>query len=368
MSEAALPDVPAVEIRQSAEWEPGTVLKFCPACKRVFLVSEQKNNQPCPLCYQADLVLQQSRVRQEAPEIILPAQLKAEDLQQLLTKFVKGVPFATPDFSVQNLVNRAQLLWWSSWLVDADLQGSWSGTMGFDYQVRTAKENFGDRGWESKETLRTQTRYETRQGTLNRHYDNIQVPALRLHEKRMEQLGNYSKKTAVLYQPGMLSQNSLQIPEIDPQELLEVAQTRLHSAAEQEIVRANAAQHRQDVKFTGNYLNLNWTQYLLPLISTYYRDDAGYQHAVILNGQTGKVYGKRLASIRRASHWTLGLMTIPLLLALAVLLISLVAPASLPANLVCGGAILILWALLALLPVLRAHHWNNRENKIEDFK
>ena len=364
---ATLPFTPAAEIRKEAAWMTGAALEVCPACKRVFLIPEQKSKQSCPLCYQAELVPQQSFIRQGAPEIILPAQLKVEDIRLALTDFVKGVPLPVQDFSVQNLMDRAQLVWWPSWLVDADLQGTWTGTMGFDYQVRTAKENFDDQAWQSKETLRTQTRYEARQGTLDRHYDNIQVPALRSHERRLEQIGNYEKKTAVYYQAGMLSQNSVQIPEIEPQELLEVAQTRLHNAAEQEIMQANEAQHRQNIRFAGNYLNFNWTQYLLPLISTSYQDEKGSVHAVILNGQTGKIYGRRLASIHRASHRTFGLMAIPLLAFVAALVITLVAPAALPVNLVCGGAIVIFLALLALLPVLRAHHWNNRENKIEDF-
>ena len=368
MSEMFSPITPAAEVRQDVEWMPGAGVEVCPACKRVFLISAQKSKQSCPLCYQAELVPQPSYVCKEAPEVILPAQLTTEKLQQILTQFVEGTPYPVQDLSVDSLINRAQVVWWPLWLVDADLEGNWTGTMGFDYQVRTAKENFGDQGWQSKQALRTQTRYEPRQGTLKRHYDNIQVPALRSHEKRMEQIGKYDQKSSVYYQAGMLSQNSVQLPEIEPQELLEVAQTRLHSAAEQEIMQASAAQHRQNVKFTGNYLNFNWTQYLLPLISSSYQDDEGGTHPIVLNGQTGKIYGKRLASMRKATQWTLGLMAVPMLLLLAAIVIFLLAPAALPVELACGGVILFFLAFLALLPLLRAYIWNNREsNSTKDF-
>jgi len=368
MSETLSPYTPAAEVRQDVDWMPAAGVEVCPACKRVFLIPAQKSKQACPLCYQADLVPQPGFVHQEAPEIILPAQVTTEDLQQKLTKLIEGVPYCVEDLSVKNLMNRAQVVWWPLWLVDADLEGNWTGSMGFDYQVRTAKENFGSQGWQSKQALRTQTRYEPRQGTLKRHYDNIQVPALRSHEKRMEQIGKYDQKKSVYYQAGMVSQNSVQLPEIEPQELLEVAQTRLHNAAEQEIMQASTAQHRQNVKFTGKYLNFNWTQYLLPLISTSYRDEDGGTHPIILNGQTGKIYGKRLASMRKATQWTLGLMAVPALLLMAAIVIFLVAPASLPVELACGGVILFFLALLALLPLLRAYTWNNRENNsIKDF-
>jgi hypothetical protein len=368
MSEVNTPNLPAPELSENTPWMPGATLEYCLACKRVFLVPASKGQQSCPLCYQAQLVPQPSYARQEAPEILIPAQLKTVDLQQTLASFIEWVPFKLPDLTVENLLNRAQMIWWPLWLVDADLQGEWAGTMGFDYQVRTPKESFGNGDWQSKTALRTQTRYEPRKGTLNRHYDNIRVPALRAHHKRLEQIGNYQQESALPYRTGVLGDNSVQMPEIEPQELLEVAQTRLHAAAEQEIMQANAAQHRQKVKFSGDYLNLNWTQLLMPIVSTWYKDENGKTYPIVLNGQSGKVHGKRMASVKQASRWTLGLMVIPVLLLLAALVISLVAPASIPQNLVCGGVVIFFIALLALIPILRAHHWNNRENNIEDFR
>ena len=368
MSELNAANLSTPEVREDASWMPGAKLEACPGCKRVFLVPAEKSQQLCPLCYQANLAPQPSYIRRESPEIVVQAQLNSAALQQNLESFIEPVPYRLADLTVENLVNRAQLVWWPVWLVDADLQGNWTGTMGFDYQVRTARENFGNGGWQSRSTLRTQTRYEQRKGTLNRHYDNIKVPALRSHQKRLEQIGNYESKPSLAYRDGILGQNSVQIPEIEPQELLEVAKTHLHSAAEQEIMQANAAQHRQNVKFTGDYLNPNWTQLLMPIISSWYKDDEGVTHPITINGQSGKIYGKRLSSTKQTSRLTLGLLAIPALLFLALLVVSLVAPNSLPVDSVCSGVILFFLALIALIPLFRAHQWNMRENKIEDFR
>ena len=172
----------------------------------------------------------------------------------------------------------------------------------------------------------------------------------------------------VPYRVGMLGQTIVQLPEIEPQALVEVAQTRFHAAAEEEIMQANAAQHRQQIRFTGQYLNLNWTKYLLPLISTWYRDEGGNVHPIVINGQSGRVYGRRLASVSRASKWTYGLLSIPVVVLLIAIILSLLAPAALPISLPFGVGIAFFLAILASLPLIRAHHWNNQQQKADEFK
>ena len=368
MTESVLSAAPAAELQEELGWMPGARVEACPTCKRVFLVPAAKSKQPCPLCYRSLLAPQPAIVPRMSPEIVLPVQLKNEDLNLRLTSFLDKTPFRQEDLSVENLVNRSQVVWWPLWLVDADLQGEWTGTLGFDYQVKTAKESYGSDGWSTRSTLRTQTRYEPRKGTLERHYDNIQIPALEAHEKRLHQIGGYQPSSAVPYRVGMLGQTIVQLPEIEPQALVEVAQTRFHAAAEEEIMQANAAQHRQQIRFTGQYLNLNWTKYLLPLISTWYRDEEGNVQPVVINGQSGRVYGKRLASVSQASRLTFGLISIPVVVLLISIILSLLAPAALPISLTFGVGIAFFLAILALLPLIRAHHWNNQQQKADEFK
>ncbi len=366
MSEMPPNPIPEEKLAAEVSWMTGSVVANCPQCKRLFLLPIQPENQRCPLCHRTELTSQAGYVRKEAPEAIIPNRLKSADLEKILANFLAKIPYCEADLTVQNLMNRAQTVYWPLWLVDADLKGEWTATLGFDYQVKTAKESFGHKGWQSMERLRTQTKFEPRLGLLERHYDNVTVAALRNQQKRFEQIGTYELKESVAYQSDMLANNSLQLPEIEPQELLDVAKSRLNRLAEKDIVRAAGAQHHQNVQFDGDYLNLNWTQMLMPLVSTSYQDEMGNVETLVINGQSGKVYGRRLASMEKAKKWTLGLMSIPLFFLLAgiVLILSGVWGLS---NLSFAGLILLLLISLALIPVIRTKKWNRKERAMEEF-
>ena len=367
MSEMPPNAVPEEKLSAEVSWMAGSAVANCPQCKRLFLLPTQPENSLCPLCHRAELTSQAGYVRKEAPEAIIPLRLKSADLQKILSNFSAKTPYPEADLSVEKLMSRARVVYWPLWLVDADLKGEWTATLGFDYQVKTAKESFGSEGWQSKDHLRTQTNFEPRLGYLERHYDNLAVAALRNQQKRFEQIGTYEMEASVAYQSDMLASNSLQLPEIEPQELLDVARSSLTRLAEKDIIRAAAAQHHQNVQFNGDYLNLNWTQMLMPLVSTSYQDEKGNAQTLVINGQSGKVYGRRLASMEKAKKWSLGLMLIPLFFLLGMVILSLTDAWDFT-SLACPGFILLILIGLALIPVIRTKRWNRNERAMEEFE
>jgi len=367
MSEVLPKSIPEEQLTAEVSWMTGSAVASCPQCKRLFLLPTQPEKLLCPLCHRAELTSQAGYVRKEAPEAIIPLRLKSADLQKILGDFLAKTPYPEADLSVEKLMSRARVVYWPLWLVDADLKGEWTATLGFDYQVKTAKESFGHQGWQSLDRLRTQTNFEPRLGLLDRHYDNIAVAALRNQQKRFEQIGAYEMAASVAYQNEMLSSNSLQLPEIEPQELLDVAKSRLNHLAEKEIIQAAAAQHHQNVQFNGDYLNLNWTQMLMPIVSTSYQDEKGNLQTLVINGQSGKVYGRRLASMEKAKKWTLGLMLIPLFFLLVGIILSLSGVWD-SSSLAFPGLILLLLVSLALIPVIRTQKWNRQEKAMEEFE
>lgn len=352
-----------VEVSNSLGWYAGGTIDNCPACKRVFLSPEKKRNKLCPLCFSAELQAQPSLVRREAPESLIPVAISKAQLTKILDGFTHKIPFKTADLTPENLVDRMQLVWWPQWLVDGDLEGEWSGTVGFDYQVQTAQESFGNSGWQSKAKLRTETRYEPRKGYLRRHYDNIPVPALRNHNERLKQIGAYDNLKAVYCEPGAVGQNYVQMPEVQPQELLEQAKTRLRDHAVGEIAQATGADRRREINFDGQYLNLNWTEFLLPVLSTHYLDDQGVTQGVWLNGQSGKIYGRRLASVKKARRISLLMGILPLLAFVSAVIVVMVSKdPALVASMILVGMVALLLIVLSLIPWVRAAMWNSEQN------
>jgi len=367
MSEMPASAIPEEKLTAEVIWMSGSAVASCPQCKRLFLLPNQTETQLCPLCHRAELTSHAGYVRKEAPEAIIPLRLKSADLQKILSDFLAKTPYPEADLNVEKLMSRARVVYWPLWLVDGDLKGEWTATLGFDYQVKTAKESFGNQGWRTTDRLRTQTNFEPRLGYLDRHYDNLTVAALRNQQKRFEQIGTYEMSESVAYQSDVLASNSLQLPEIEPQELLDVAKSRLTRLAEKDIIQAASAQHHQNVQYNGDYLNLNWTQMLMPLVSTSYQDEKGNLQTLVINGQSGKVYGRRLASMEKAKKWTLGLMLIPLFFLLGMVILSLTGAWDFT-SLACPGFSLLILIGLALIPLIRANNWNRREMKMEEFR
>ncbi len=361
---------PHGELRESLSWMPGGEIKGCPACRRVILSPSQAPDALCPLCYQAELVPQAGLVRLQPPEIYLPAALSETRVMEVLIAFTEKVPFKVDDFDANKMRSRLRLLWWPQWLVDGDLQGQWSGTFGFDYQVKTAHESYGDSGWQSREKVRTETRYLPRMGEITRHYDNLVVPALRDQNLRIGQIGAYDSNKAVLFEQNAIQNNYVQMPEIDPQELLEIAQNGLREKGVQDIVKAAAADRKREVNFEGQFNNLNWTEFLQPVYTTFYVDDQGKRQVVALNGQSGKIYGRRMASVEKAKKLSLILAILPALALLAAIILSVF---SLNPGVIAGMVFVALFAIiflgLAFIPWVRASLWNNSENREKaDFR
>ena len=203
-------------------------------------------------------------------------------------------------------------------------------------------------------------------GEISRHYDNLIVPALREQNLRFEQIGAYENKKAVLFEQNAIQNSYIQMPEIDPQELLENAQNRLREKGVEDIVRAAAADHRREVNFEGQFINLNWTEFLQPIYTTFYVDDEGKRQVVALNGQSGKIYGRRMASVEKAKKLSLLLAIVPAIVTLVAILISVF---SFNPGMVFVALFAIFFLGLAFIPYVRASIWNSEQNREKaDFR
>ena len=127
--------------------------------------------------------------------------------------------------------------------------------------------------------------------------------------------------------------------------------------------RAAGAQHFRNFSIKASYAQLQWTQLLLPLYTTYYTDDEGRPHVVTVNGETGYIHGLRLASRKkglRIAGILVGIAGGLLLLALLGFLLITVFPAiSLVAALfaVLGFG----FGIAAIFPAVWPAQWNRRQ-------
>jgi hypothetical protein len=359
------PNLPSAEIVESVAELWGLPLQpaGCARCGQAHLVSADHVGGLCPNCARGRLEPQPARLRPEAPELLAPFDKTRAELPALLNRFINDVWLRPDDLDAAKMASRALPVFWPMWLVDGDVAGNWQAEMGFDYQVKSSQESYSDGGWRSNEVVETRVRWEPRVGQLRRRYDNIAVPAASDSDALQKRIGAFRLDRAQAYDSAQIQEAALRAPDLLPESAWPLAQNGLRHAAAEECTKAAQAQHVRNFALHAAYESLHWTQLLLPLYVTFYKDDEGQAHPIYINGQTGVVGGLRLASAKKGRLWAGVLLAIALglfILGLLLGLISLVIPFLIPvAGLCILGAFPL--GLAALVPALWPGQWNRRE-------
>lgn len=360
-------NIPAPKIISETQnlWGSGRQPTGCSHCRRVFLTLEKQVGEDCPLCRQGKLTPQPARMRPEPPERLLPFRIGRKNLPGIYSRFMEGVWIAPEDFTPETLLSRTTPLFWPMWLVDSDIHGHWQMEAGFNYQVESAKETFTGGQWRSRKQIEQKVRWEPRLGELTYHLDNIPAPALEEHDNRLSLTGGYVLEEAADFDPQRLGSALLEVPDLPPEDAWPLAKPLIDKTAGQVCARAAEADHFRNAAIKAAYHNLHWTQLLLPLYVTYYRDDDGQPQILLVNGHTGRISGPRLASRKRGLRIAGVIGAIAgflLILALGGLLLTLIFP---PAGVIAALLGLLGFALGigAIVPAVWPAQWNRKQSQ-----
>lgn len=355
------PNLPQAQIVDTTSvWELALRPAGCPQCRQVFLVAAERVQKRCPQCGQGMLAMQPALMRPEPPEQILPFARQPADLGQALHNFA-NFWLGTADLTGPNLQQRLTPMYWPMWLVDADVVANWQGEVGFNYQVKSSRESYAGGQWRTDELIKTRIRWEPRVGQLQRHYANTPVPALAQSRPAKQPLWAYPVGKAQPFDPRHLNGALVHVPDLPPEGAWPRAEGLITQRAAEECQQAAGAQHMRNYTTQAQYTMLNWTQLLLPLYVTWYKNDAGEVHLVHVNGSNGTVSGKRFASPKQGWTWAGGIGAVAF--AIFVLgLLCLLGGLVFPPLLVLGGLIALVSfvvGLAALIPLFRVWSWNN---------
>ena len=346
-------------------WESNRQPAGCPICKKVFLVEDSKVGDKCPYCFQSTLEPQPARLRSKEPERIIPFDINRNQIQSKVDDFVAGVWIKPKDFQSINLMQRLTPVYWPMWLVDCDVDGHWQMEVGFDYQVESTKESYSKGQWESRKQIEDRIHWEPRLGMIQSHLDNIITPALEDHQTRRHQTGSYPIESAVAFEQQLLEDALIEVPDLPPENAWPQAKTQAEKRAAKLCSKAAGAGHARYFSVKAKYTGKNWTQLLLPLLTSYYLDDKGTPQVILINGSTGAIDGPRLASQKR------GLQIAGILAAIAgvllmVALFGLVLSSLLPIMIQIAVIFSVLgigMGLIAIIPAIWPWQWNRQQMK-----
>lgn len=352
---------------ESAEWGTEVHITFCPQCDWHYVIPVESAMPRCPRCFAANLEPLTSNTEQlpylRPPELVMPFSVTKTIADQHITEFASGIPYAPRDLNPEALRRRVQPLYLPMWLVDGDVAATWEAEVGFDYDVVSHQERYSDgSGWATQQVQETRIRWEPRVGQLERHYDNVVAPALEQHAALEQALGVYALDNTQPYAANVLERALVRVPDRAPEAAWADAAPAFQATAGEECRQAASADHIRQFRWSPAYTGQHWTLLLLPLYTTYYLDDDDKPRPVLINGQSGRVYGVRRASMQRAQHTALIIVAIAAVLFLLSLAVG-VAGLAVPPLLVVGGiggVLALCVGLGAIIPIVRAWRFNRK--------
>jgi len=357
-------EIKEIEITQDVQsiWGQPLTPHGCKNCGQVHLAAAERPNQICPNCGSRNLEIQPAMLRPEPPELCIPFSQKAANAKQNFSEFCK-VWLSPDDFTADNLQARLTKVFLPMWLVDCTVEGHWQAGAGFNYQIKSSQESYHSGDWHTKEIIKTRIRWEPRAGTINRNYNNVSVPAFTGYTKFISKVGKFRLDQAIRYQRDTLADSPVRVPDLSPENAWPIARDNLNKIARHDCEEAVGADHIREFKIHADYTKPNWTQLLLPIYFTWYKDEDETTIPVYIHGQTGKIVGPRLSSQRKGWKWA----GISVLIAVGLLLLSLLSfagTALLPFLSILGvlfGIFAFLAGLFAVFPAVYPWQWNRRQ-------
>ena len=356
------------------DWGARLVPVVCEQCDWRYLLPAGSPAQLCPNCFQQELAGLDPAGELEPypypPELVLPFTLDEEKLAQAVVQFARNIPFAPKDLNPALLKQRLRRVYVPAWLVDAQVTAQFQAEVGFDYQAVSHREKYAGSSWQTQEVQETRIRWEPRVGRLQRPYQNVPAPALEVESRLQRRLGEFDQARAVAYEPVLLGQTFVHLPNRQPADAWSEALPGFQARAAEECRLAAEAQHIRDFRWSAAFAGQNWAQWLRPVYSTFYLDDEGRPRPVLVHGQSGRIDGERRASRRRAqtaAMWIggfgVGLFVLAVLLGLAAYSLSSSLLALLAVLMVVLAFVLVAGALIPPLVVWR---FNRRQAQRPD--
>jgi hypothetical protein len=329
----------------------------CENCDWRFFRINEITISRCPHCYSQKVAsLDQEEISHlitDKPERFIPFSTNLDLINRSFQKFIKSIRFAPKDLSIQSLQDRLTAVFFPNWLVDVEVEAIWEAEFGYDYEVVSHRErydqNFG--GWKTQEITETRTRWEKRVGCLNRAYQNLHAPGMEEDVELIRRIGKFDIREGELYEISAIEDSFVSLPSRSTEDAWPAAIPTVQAVASSECLQAASADHIRQFRWNPSYRNHNWSLLLMPMYTTYYLDDDNIPQVVHLNGQTGRLFGARRASMKKARRSSLIIVVIALVIFMMSVVLAL-GSLVLPPLIIPGGIGIILSILVGIMAVI----------------
>jgi Zn finger protein HypA/HybF involved in hydrogenase expression len=260
----------------------GIAMVTCQRCGMEITFDEQQIATTCPMCSSTQI----ATVKQSSgipPDGVVPFKIDKQDAQQKFKEWVKSRWFAPNDFKKKYGEGDLKGMYLPFWTYDADVVSRYTGRGGKHRRVR---------GADGRE--RTVTNWTPVNGVVNSSFDDVQVCASNKQDNIKGILPFGTIHNTKTFSAGYLSGYYAEVYKIKADtaftEAKKIIENAMRALAVKDIKRRYDAAEVHTLNST--YSNVTYKHVLLPLWESAF-GYKGKTYNYLVNGETGKVSGKR---------------------------------------------------------------------------
>lgn len=296
----------ASELQDYIPERAGKKVFDCNNCGAKFMVESDQVNVNCGFCGSKNVNNEAFEHRYIQPIGLIPFYISREEAEKIFIKWI-GKGFFTPS-KLKKLADLEHLhgIYIPFWTYDSHTDSQWSGDAGYYYYVtKTVRQN----GKLVQKRIR-KTRWKRRSGQLQHFFDDVLVVASgRLQQKQANKIMPYRLEEMVNYDPRLMVGWESEVYHIEVDEGYHKADITMDNRIRQMCSAQLGGDTQRNLRVSTQKHSQTFKHIVLPLwICTYNYNSKVYQF--FINGQTGKVSGKKPVSALKVTLVVLLVMLI----------------------------------------------------------
>jgi predicted RNA-binding Zn-ribbon protein involved in translation (DUF1610 family) len=262
----------------------------------------------CPFCGTSAVVEAPANENVVRPEGLLPFHITREQAVQQFGQWLDGLWLRPSDLKSRSRMTALQGIYLPFWTFDAATYSEWTADAGYYYYVDVQVQEDG----KTVTRQERRVRWEPADGTLEKFFDDVPVPASRGIEPLLARaIEPYPTADLVPYEPGYLAGFLAEENAVDLADALTSAKQRMQSEIDAACGKRVPGDTYRNLQVASTYSALAYKNCLLPIwIAAYDYNSKPYRY--IVNGVTGKASGKAPWSVVKIILLILAIMVIAL--------------------------------------------------------
>lgn len=265
----------------------------CNNCGAKFSIDSAKVNVNCAFCGSKNVNEEAFEHNYIQPSGIIPFQVSIESAHEKFKTWINKGWFHPSKLKELGKVEAIHGIYIPCWTYDADSHSTWSGQAGYYYYV---SQTYMEDGKMKTKQVR-KVRWESRSGSFNNSFDDILISGSKgLQQYYLENLEPYRLEEAINFEPKLLVGWESEVYNVEVDQGYQSAKIQMDARNRSVASSHLGGDTQRFLTVKSSYNNQTFKLLVLPVWMASYQYK-GKEYSFTVNGQTGKIYGKKPLSV-----------------------------------------------------------------------